>query len=261
MEALLDLEHYPLDRPDSDEYRQRLQRCQAALANDGLFDLAGLLRSQALGPILEVLRPLIDTASFTHQRRHNIYFSPEVPGLARDHPALREMETVNRTVCADQMGQTDLVRVYEWAPLRRFLAEATAVPELFVMEDDLARVNVMSYRDGEALNWHFDRSEFTTTLLLQQPAAGGDFEYRPDLRADGEANHDDVGRLVSGLDEAVRRHRADPGTLTVFAGRNTAHRVTPAVGKRDRIIAVFSYYERPGVMFTPAERLGFYGRS
>ena len=59
----------------------------------------------------------------------------------------------------------------------------------------------------------------------------------------------------------VRRHRADPGTLTVFAGRNTAHRVTPTIGERDRIIAVFSYYERPGVLFTAAERVGFYGRS
>ena len=53
---------------------------------------------------------------------------------------------------------------------------------LFTMRDPLARVNVMSYREGEALNWHFDRSEFTTTLLLQEPSGGGEFQYRTDLR-------------------------------------------------------------------------------
>jgi hypothetical protein len=39
----------------------------------------------------------------------------------------------------------------------------------------LARVNAMQYGAGEGLNWHFDRSEFTTTLLLQAPKAGGAF--------------------------------------------------------------------------------------
>ena len=32
-------------------------------------------------------------------------------------------------------------------------------------------------------------------------------------------------------------------------------------GERERMIAVFSYYERPGVMFTEEERIGFYGRA
>ena len=51
-----------------------------------------------------------------------------------------------------------------------------------------------------------------------------------------------------------------PGTLNVFKGRNTAHRVTPVEGDGARIIAVFSYYETPDVVFSDAERLGFYGR-
>ena len=74
------------------------------------------------------------------------------------------------------------------------------------MPDPLARVNVMSYREGEALNWHFDRSEFTTTLLLQAPKAGGAFEYRSDLRTDTDPNYAGVARLLSGQDP---RHPSD----------------------------------------------------
>jgi hypothetical protein len=55
--------------------------------------------------------------------------------------------------------------------------------------------------------------------------------------------------------------RLKAGTLNVFRGKNTAHRVTTVQGSTDRMIAVFSYYERPNVMFSPEERVGFYGRA
>jgi hypothetical protein len=129
------------------------------------------------------------------------------------------------------------------------------------MEDPLARVNCMSYGPGECLNWHFDRSEFTTTLLLQAPEAGGAFEYRTDLRSDDDPNYDGVARMLNGEDPEVRSLTLTPGALNVFRGKNTAHRVTPVDGARNRVIAVFSFYDRPGVLFTEEERVGFYGRA
>ena len=68
------------------------------------------------------------------------------------------------------------------------------------MQGPLAHVNVMSYSEGEVLNWHFDRSEFTFTLLLQYPASGGIFEYRLDLRSDHDQNYECVARFLSGTD-------------------------------------------------------------
>ncbi|MFY9209725.1 MAG: 2OG-Fe(II) oxygenase, partial [Aestuariivita sp.] len=129
------------------------------------------------------------------------------------------------------------------------------------MEDTMARLNVMSYHEGQELNWHFDRSEFTTTLLLQPPDEGGAFAYRSDLRSADDPNYEGVARLLNGQDDAVRMMTVTPGTVNVFKGRNTAHRVTPVKGSRARIIAVLSYYERPGVQFSDEERIGFYGRA
>ena len=141
---------------------------------------------------------------------------------------------------------TVVLRVYEWPPLAAFLAASMGKSGLHTMADPLARVNVMAYRAGEALNWHFDRSEFTTTLLLQAPEAGGAFEYRTDLRTDADPNYEGVARLIEGRDPDVRIEPITAGTLNVFKGKNTAHRVTTVAGPRERIIAVFSYYERPG---------------
>ena len=171
------------------------------------------------------------------------------------------METISHTVCADQIPDSIVLSIYQYEPLIRFLAATMDKPRLHAMQDPLARANVMSYRDGEALNWHFDRSEFTTTLLLQAAEQGGDFEYRTDLRSDDNPNYEGVARLLEGRDPQSKVMRVKPGTLNVFRGKNTAHRVTTVRGNRDRMIAVFSYYERPGVMFSPEERLGFYGRA
>ena len=129
-------------------------------------------------------------------------------------------------------------------------------PRLYPMADPLGRLNVMAYRAGERLNWHFDRAEFTITVLLQAPLGGGDFQYRSGLRSDADPNYDGVGRLLAGRDERVQTLPLAPGTLNVFKGKNTAHRVTPVEGERPRIIAVFSYYETPDVTFSDTERSG-----
>ncbi len=261
MRDILDLDRYPLDRPDSAGTRALVARCQAGLAADGMFNLDGFLKPGALTRAVAEVKPVLDSASFTHRRSHNIYFRNDLPGLAPDHPALRLCETVNHTICADQIAGTVLMRLYQWPPFAAFLAAVMDKPELYTMADPLARVNVMAYRDGEALNWHFDRSEFTTTLLLQAPESGGGFEYRTGLRSEGDPNYDGVARLLEGRDPAVETLHLAPGTLNVFRGKNTAHRVTPIAGARERIIAVFSFYERPGVLFSDEERIGFYGRA
>jgi 2OG-Fe(II) oxygenase superfamily len=205
-------------------------------------------------------KPVINTLSFTHTREHNIYFMKTIPGLPEDHPALTKSKTINHTVCADQIPQSIVMRIYEWAPLIVFLGATMDKQALYPMRDWLARANVMSYRDGEQLNWHFDRSEFTTTLLLQAPDQGGEFVYRSDLRTADDPNYEGVAKLLCGKDPNVKTMKVSPGTLNVFRGRNTAHKVNTVKGQRDRIISVFTYYEKPGVMFTREEQIGFYGR-
>lgn len=260
MQTILDLDRFPIDRPGSPEWRALVERCRTDLAADGMYNLDGLMRRDAAAAAVSEMTPRFATESFLHERRHNIYFK-KLGDLPKDHPALQEFHTSNRTLCADQIEGSALLRLYEWPEFAQFLAATMGKPELHVMDDPLARVNVMSYQEGQALNWHFDRSEFTTTLLLQSPDQGGGFEYRTDLRSDEDPNYDGVARLLNGADRDSKVITLSPGTLNVFKGKNTAHRVTPVVGGKPRVIAVFSYYENPGVTFSDSERIGFYGRA
>jgi hypothetical protein len=260
IETILDLDRYPLHKVGTPAWQALVDRCKADIAANGMFNLEGLLRVEAVEKCVAEVKPVMDTLSFVHTRDHNIYFLKSIPGLPEDHPALTKTKTINHTVCADQIPQSLVMYIYEWAPMIMFLAATMEKTALFPMRDPLARVNVMAYREGEQLNWHFDRSEFTTTLLLQAPEEGGDFVYRTDLRTADDPNYDGVGKLLRGADSHVKILKLSAGTLNVFKGRNTAHKVSTVRGQKERMIAVFSYYEKPGVVFTREEQIGFYGR-
>ena len=261
MRQLLDLDRWPVDALDGGRGRALVARCRSALHEAGMVSLDGLIRPAALQACVAEVGPLLDTAAFTHARDHNIYFDDAIEGLEAGHPALRRVTTVNRTVCGDQIPASAITRIYEWQPLIDFLAAAMEKPRLYPMADPLGRINVMAYRAGERLNWHFDRAEFTITILLQAPVSGGAFQYRSGLRSEADPNYAGVARLLAGDDEGVQTLPLAPGTLNLFKGKNTAHGTTPVEGRRARIIAVFSYYETPDVTFSDTERLGFYGRT
>ncbi|TNF86780.1 MAG: 2OG-Fe(II) oxygenase, partial [Gammaproteobacteria bacterium] len=182
MDKLIDLERYPLDRLDSADGETLVARCIADLEAKGMFTLEGFMRREIIDAILPELLDKIASESFTHAREHNIYFDDDIPDLPADHPALARVETVNHTLCGDQIAEP-LRQIYLWPGLADFLARVMGKPALYPMADPLACANVMGYYEGEGLNWHFDRSEFTTTLLLQSPLQGGDFQYRHALRS------------------------------------------------------------------------------
>jgi alkylated DNA repair dioxygenase AlkB len=169
MRNILDLDRYPLDKEGSLEWNAMVAKAVAELDAQGMFNLEGFVRPDAVRELVAHIKPVMDTESYTHKRLHNIYFQPEIPGLEPEHPALRKVETINHTLCADQSADSMVLSIYQYPPFARFLAATVGKPQLHVMQDPLASVNVMAYRTGEALNWHFDRSEFTTTLLLLIP--------------------------------------------------------------------------------------------
>ena len=260
MENVLDLNRYPIDRPDTHEYSELVDRCRRELESRGMFNLDGFVRPAALAGAVKELMPLSERVAYIHKRRHNVYFDDRIDGLCAEHGALKLFETTHRTLCDDQLKGTAVREIYEWNPLPAFLAGVLRKAQLFLMSDPLARVNVMEYRSGEALNWHFDRSLFTTTLLIQAAEGGGEFEYCSRLRSDTDPNYDGVAAVLRGSDPNVRVNPLAAGTLNVFAGKNTLHRVSTVRGSRSRLVAVYSYYERDKVVFSDQERTGFYGR-
>jgi len=261
VDDIVDTHRYGFEDLESAAAENLVAACRRSLAEHGSFNLEGFLRPEALAAAVADIEPLMREASFVHEQQHNIYFAAEVPGLPATHDALKPLKTSNDTLAGDQLVGTIVDRVYTWGALCHFLSAIFDRPRLYRMADPLARLNVMGYRGEQSINWHFDRSQFTVTLLLQAPKAGGVFEYRRNLRSETDPNYEGVARLLRGEDDQVEVLRVRPGTLNVFAGRYAAHRVTPSEGPRPRLVAIFSFMERPDVQFSAADRIQFYGRA
>lgn len=258
---LVDLERYPLEDPDDPRTRAVIAAARADWQDCGAFNLEGFMHPAALARAVAEIEPLMARESFHHTKSHNIWFNENEPVPARLEAAKRRLETSHHTLCSDQLAGTIIRRIYEWDALPAFLAAVMDKPALYRMADPLACLNVMGYGPGDGIAWHFDRAEFAVSLLLQAAEAGGEFQYRRGLRSPEDPNYAGVARLLAGDDPEVRTASVAAGTLSVFAGYGTPHRVTPVEGRCTRLIAILSYMEEPGVRFAPADRRQFYGRT
>jgi hypothetical protein len=58
----------------------------------------------------------------------------------------------------------------------------------------------------------------------------------------------------------VQTLEMQPGTLVLFRGRDSMHRVMPTLGDQTRLLVVLAYNDAPGVSLSEAARMTFYGR-
>ena len=117
-------------------------------------------------------------------------------------------------------------RLYEWEELTRFVARDLELDAIYPYADPLGALNLAVMGDGEELQWHFDQTDFVVSLALQDADEGGDFEVAPQIRTADDERYDDVARVLDGDRAPIVTLPMTPGTLLVFAGRNSLHRVS-----------------------------------
>ena len=268
---MVDLEHCPIDDPDSIRGAAFARACRERYVEDGLCVLPEFLRPEALEVLAEEARERIGDAWFC-KSTHNVYLTQDGTGNeasgALDAPAAPVRDVAERhertfvgSVPHDRIGDDSaLGRLYRWDPLRDFVGAVLGKPRLHRFADPLGACSINVFVDGGEHGWHFDESEFTVTLMLQAPESGGAFEYVPRIRgrADEKAI---VAKVLDGDRRRVLKLPFTAGTLLIFGGRQTLHRVTRVSGARPRLVPVLTYAERPGLKNSEAVRKLFWGRT
>ena len=97
-------------------------------------------------------------------------------------------------------------------------------------------------------------------MALRDAETGGDFEYTPLIRSRDDERYEAVQRVLDGDRSQVRTIPMTPGTLLLFEGRNSMHRVTPIEGGVARLVALLAYDARPDTKSTELLRRVRYGR-
>jgi hypothetical protein len=258
---LVDRARYPIDRLDEPEGQAFVARCRGQLRAEGVCTLAGFITPAAQQAMAaEAIRAL--PQAFFCRNTHNAYLEPDDDRFPADHPRRRRLRTDVGSVAADRLPPDGLLhRLYGWDAMTDFVGAVLERRPFYRLADPLGAVSINVFRPGDAHSWHFDESEYTTTLMLQEAESGGAFEYVPAIRpAEGE-DHEAVGRVLDGDRAGIRRLPFGAGTLSIFGGRRALHRVTEVGGGRPRLVAVLCYNSRPGIANSDAVRMLFWGRT
>ena len=167
-----------------------------------------------------------------------------------------------RAVAYDLMPDASPLRqLYEWDPLKDLIEAILDRGPIYRYADPFGALNLAVMGHGDQLQWHFDQTDFVVSLAIQSAESGGDFEVVPRIRSQDDEHYDDVAAVLAGDHARVETLPMRPGTLLVFEGRHSLHRVSPIVGRRWRHVGLLAYDTKPGTMGSDLLRADRYGRT
>jgi hypothetical protein len=260
-ENLVDLERYPLSRPGTPSYEDLAERVRASLSEKGLAYLRGFLRPDAVALMAFEAEALAPLAYPGPTEATPYFFNYDVGGnVEADHPTRRRGRRALSQVAYDLIPtESALYRLYHWPLLPAFLAHVFGHEMLYRTADAYQSLNISVMDEGGCQQWHFDRSRFVTTLLLQAPESGGEFEYVPNLREDADEHFERVKAVLDGAVGGLCRIAIEPGTLNLFKGHYSMHRVTEVRGPRRRLQTILAYSPEPNVQGSLKSSILHYG--
>lgn len=253
--SYVNLSAYPINQPDSAEYKAVINEHRHNLAETGLINLENFLTPEGIDTFREQIYARIPDAYYSVHGAQ-AYFD-KFPGQ------LPSDVLGSETYCMGhhQLQSTAMDALYRWQPTRQLIAALTDNSEVFLHEDPTNALVVQMYKPGCWTGWHFDRAIFTTIINLGEPAGGGVFECAPEIRTEDNPHYDDVRKVLLNESERVHRYEMKAGSLTLMLGRYSIHRVTTIQSGTDRISLVLKYETQPGVFISAADRKLIYGPS
>ncbi len=259
---LVDLDRYPIDRPDSPAYHDVV-----ATARDGL-------RAVGCAVIPDLVRPpaLDRLGTEIAERKHTTHYSTEVinpyfhvaadPTYPDRHPKNTFLERSSGFIPGDSWEATTAMRIlFEQPDLARFLADCLEVPQLHPYADPLAGLTANILDPGQQFTWHFDTNEFAVTVLVEAADEGGLFDYVPNIRSVDDEGFEAIQRILEGGRDGVVTLDLRPGDLQIFRGRYSLHAVSRvAAHSRPRHAAIFAYTEQADVIGRVERTRQLFGR-
>jgi len=211
--------------------------------------------------LIEEATALLESdAAFYSTDAHTVYQESEDTKFSCEHPRNALQQSSKRIVDYARLSDQSPLRLLYLQPallalVQRIVSPETESKSLYLSDCPFNAAYYNMYREGDGLGWHFDKGEFGVNLVLQNPVSGGNFEFHHNtLTATDTWAFDKVERILSGDSCGVVSSDGlvGAGSLVIFNGRQSMHRVSPVAGLIPRINAIFVYESSPG------QRLGRY---
>ncbi len=260
-EDLVDLDGYPVLEPDGEAYAAVVAAARPQLADLGAVELPGFVTADGVTALQRDAERLAGRAHPSSVEGTAYLELPDF-SLPPDHPRLAWRRYAVQAVAYDLIPHdSPLRRLYEWEPMSRLVAAVLGHGALYRYADPFGALNLAVMGKGDELQWHFDQTDFVVSLAIQSAEAGGHFEVVPRIRSAEDERYDDVAAVLDGDRRRVVTLPMQPGTLLVFCGRYSLHRVSPVEGDRLRHVGLLAYDTQPGTQGSDLLRLDRYGRT
>ena len=242
---------------NSERYRLEdpalIARANQQMRDEGVCVLPHFITSSAVQLMVDECDTLAPLAHRSAPKRN-----PYLTQASGDGTATTVLYDSLEVLAYDHFPSTSVLRqLYESDELLEFIRSCLGVAKLYRYADPFGALNVSIMRDGDVLDWHFDMTDFVVSIALQSSSSGGDFENASRIRDAGEHA---IAELLEGDRTRVRVEPMTAGTLMLFNGRRSMHRVSPIVGEVPRYVALLAYDTKPGTDSTDELKLSRYGR-
>ena len=260
--VIIDTGLYPVDKLASEEGQAWVAEIRTSLERDGSCTLADFVGADTLTEMAAQANSITHLA-YAGPTEVTPYFFNYLLGegevLHDDHPLKRKGKRNLAQVATDLIPEDSLLcRLHQSQLMLDFLSAVIGEP-VYRNRDPYQSLNISVMDEGGCQQWHFDSGDMVITLLLQEPEGGGIFEYVPAIRTETDENFEKVQRVLDGCSEQVMQNRLQAGTLSLFRGHYSLHRVTAVEGERQRLQAILGYSTKPDLLGSKESSILHYG--
>ena len=256
---LVDLHRYPISDLNQAEGAEFLLRCQQHMDANGWCSFDDFIRPEALKVLAAEANTLLPNAE-TLTIKRTIYQEQGDEGAAEDDTQQHQLVHQAVQLADDQIpDDTVIQRLYQSDVLTEFVRRVQCKETLYRCADEFQALNIVALQPQNWHAWHYDTTECTVTLLLQNSESGGDFAFLPNSRTDESEDHQAVDSVLAGDLSKAKTLSRGAGTFTLFRGGYSLHGVTKVEGECPRISAIFTYDEQPGVVVSDDINTRIYG--
>lgn len=272
---MINYSEYPIDAASTSEYAAMIKICKEQLRVQGFVSLKNFLDSRCVSSLVSSILDLEQLGvGFYSTERHNVFLednAKESSSTDQDakslHPRHIQLKSSKLLINANDLVRKapELDILFQSTAFLHFIRDVLQL-NLYPSSDEYGKYYANIFNKGDGLNFHFDRSEFSISLILQPADDGGRFQFVPNSREIVEGwsemplNTEDLRSAIAASSSKYTLEEPDlaAGDLYLFRGQNSLHRVSEiTTGKRINVILTFN--TEPDVMLNNYTLQKFFG--
>lgn len=252
---MINYNQYPIGTSSTSEYEALVKTCKEQLCRDGFVSLRHFLEPSSVDALVSgILDIEKGGGGFYSTERHNVFLEDHTPSSLHDneintlHPRHIQLNSSKLIINAKDLAPhaAELNNLFYSSTFLDFICDVLQT-KLYPSIDEYGKYYANIFHEGDGLNFHFDRSEFSISLILQPAEQGGKFEFVPNSRHVVEEwremplNTKDLQNALDPNEFNLHVPELAAGDLYLFHGQKSLHRVSEVVrGTRINVILTFN---------------------